>query len=79
MVVLLLSGRPLAVPEHTLSRLSALAACWLPGTEGAGVADVLFGDAPFEGRLSFSWPRDNSQARREAREEDPLYRRGFGL
>ena len=36
-----------------------------PGTEGAGVADVLFGDAPFEGRLSFSWPRDNAQARRE--------------
>ena len=36
------------------------------------------GDAPFEGRLSFSWPRDNAQARREAREDDPLYRRGLG-
>ena len=47
--------------------------------ETALLSDVLFGDAPFEGRLSFGWPRDNAQARREAREEDPLFRRGFGL
>ena len=79
LVCVLLCGRPLVLPPPLLAKLDALVVAWLPGTEGAGVADLLFGDAPFEGRLSFSWPRDNAQARREAREEDPLFRRGFGL
>lgn len=35
---------------------------WLPGTEGDGVADVLYGDYPFRGSLPFSWPRSMKQA-----------------
>jgi hypothetical protein len=37
--------------------MDALVAAWLPGSEGAGIADVLFGDFPFTGKLPFSWPR----------------------
>ena len=76
LVCVFLCGRPLALPPPLLAKLDALVGL-APGTEGAGVADVLFGDAPFEGRLSFSWPRDNA-ARREAREMTRC-RRGFGL
>jgi beta-glucosidase len=53
-VTVFLSGRPVqADPEIDAS--AAFVAAWLPGSEGAGVADVLFGDAPFHGRLSFAW------------------------
>lgn len=80
-VLLLLCGRPIHIPQTTLARVSALVACWLPGTEGGGVADVLFGRVHFSGKLSFSWPRDGTQARHERRqgESDPLFSRGFGL
>jgi beta-glucosidase len=44
-----------------LSLADAWVAAWLPGTEGAGVTDVLFGDVPFTGKLSFSWPRTLAQ------------------
>ena len=47
-------------------------AAWLPGTEGQGVADVLFGDYKPTGKLSFTWPRVNSKA-------DALYAYGYGL
>ena len=53
LVVLLLSGRPLIITDQ-LPLMDALVAAWLPGTEGQGVADVLFGDLPFTGRLSFA-------------------------
>jgi beta-glucosidase len=39
----------------------AWVAAWLPGSEGAGVADVLFGDYPFVGKLPYTWPRSNDQ------------------
>lgn len=74
-VTVLVSGRPLVVgPE--LEASDAFVAAWLPGSEGAGVADVLFGDHDFVGRLSFSWPAvegDDDEARA------PLFSRGFGL
>ena len=57
LVVLLLSGRPLILTDQ-LPLMDALVAAWLPGTEGQGVADVLFGDLPFTGQLPYSWPRD---------------------
>ena len=60
LVVILLSGRPLVITEH-LAASDAFVAAWLPGTEGQGVADVLFGDFPFEGKTPFSWPRSNEQ------------------
>ena len=59
-VVVLLSGRPLVINEH-LELMDAFVAAWLPGTEGQGVADVLLGDKPFKGKLSFNWPRSLDQ------------------
>ena len=66
MVSVFLTGRPLWVnPE--LNASDAFVVAWLPGTEGVGVADVLFanGDGAirhdFKGRLSFSWPKSVDQ------------------
>ena len=78
-VAVLISGRPLVV-NLELEAASAFVAAWLPGSEGAGVADVLFGDHEFQGRLSFSWPRgpEDNFNRGDAVYE-PLYPYGFGL
>ena len=54
-VVVLLSGRPLLIND-VLDRADTFVAAWLPGSEGQGVTDVLFGDHPPTGRLSFTWP-----------------------
>jgi beta-glucosidase len=54
-VVLLVSGRPLVINEE-LALSSAFVAAWLPGSEGSGVAEVLFGEYDFEGRLPLPWP-----------------------
>ena len=59
-VVLLVSGRPQVITDQ-LGQMDALVASWLPGSEGAGVADVLFGNEPFTGRLSVTWPRSEDQ------------------
>ena len=60
LVVLLVSGRPMIIGPQ-LDQSDAFIAAWLPGTEGQGVADVLFGDKPFTGKLSFTWPRSMDQ------------------
>jgi len=60
LVVILLSGRPRVIAEE-LPLADAWVAAWLPGTEGAGIADVLFGDFPFTGKTAYSWPRSNEQ------------------
>jgi beta-glucosidase len=84
LVVVLLSGRPLIVTEQ-LSQMDALVAAWLPGTEGAGVADVLFGDFDFTGHLSYSWPRYMSQLPFDFKTlptegcDSPLFPFGYGL
>jgi len=79
-VVVLLSGRPLIV-DQSLARADAFVAAWLPGTEGQGVADVLFGDYKPTGKLSFSWPRSMSQIpiNMGDRNYDPLFKYDFGL
>ncbi len=59
-VVIIISGRPLVITE-ALPYADAFVAAWLPGTEGQGVADVLFGDQPFSGKTPFSWPRSVEQ------------------
>lgn len=60
LIVIILSGRPLIITgQYPIA--DAWIAAWLPGTEGAGVADVLFGDFPFTGKLPFTWPRSNEQ------------------
>lgn len=60
LVVMVISGRPLVISEWT-DEVDGLIAGWLPGTEGDGVADVLFGDEPFNGRLRYTWPRSMNQ------------------
>jgi beta-glucosidase len=79
-VLVLISGRPLILGD-TLAQADALVAAWLPGTEGAGVADVLFGEHPPTGKLPVSWPRSMSQVPINVgdRVYDPLFRYGFGL
>jgi beta-glucosidase len=59
-VVLIVSGRP-QVLGNRLNEIDALVASWLPGTEGEGVADVLFGRRPFTGRLPVTWPATTAQ------------------
>jgi beta-glucosidase len=71
-VVIVVSGRPLVLGD-VVDQAGAVVAAWLPGTEGQGVADVLFGDNKFTGKLSFTWPRSNKG------KSDPLYPYGFGL
>ncbi|MDT8304949.1 MAG: glycoside hydrolase family 3 N-terminal domain-containing protein [Anaerolineae bacterium] len=60
LIVILLSGRPLIISEQ-LPLADAWIAAWLPGTEGQGVADVLFGAYEFQGTLPYTWPRTMDQ------------------
>ena len=79
-VVLIVSGRPQVITDQ-LGGIDALVASWLPGGEGAGVADVLFGRRPFTGELSMSWPRSAGQVPVNVGDEtyQPLYPYGWGL
>jgi beta-glucosidase len=79
--VVVVSGRPMVIEPALLAQIDALDAAWLPGSEGAGVADNLFGRAPFTGKLSVSWPRSVAQEPINVGDAgyDPLYRYGFGL
>lgn len=79
LVLVLFSGRPLILTEQ-LPLCDALVAAWLPGTEGQGVAEVLFGEYEFSGTLPFAWPESMAQiplARLE--EQKPLFPLGHGL
>lgn len=78
LVVVLVSGRPLIVTD-ALEGWDGLIAAWLPGTEGAGVADVLFGDVPFSGALPYTWPASTDQLPLGSTEEEPLFPFGYGL
>ncbi len=79
-VAVFLSGRPLWVNRH-LNAANAFVAAWLPGSEGGGVADVLFGKSHFRGRLPFSWPADAKGAPLNVGDADyhPLFALGYGL
>ncbi|WP_424952530.1 glycoside hydrolase family 3 protein [Deinococcus sp.] len=77
LVVVLLSGRPLIVTEH-LPGWDAFVAAWLPGTEGQGLADVLYGLQPFTGRLPCDWPATQADLPRRP-EAAPLFEMGTGL
>jgi beta-glucosidase len=80
LVVVLLTGRPVILGE-IVDAADALVAAWLPGTEGAGVADVLAGAAKPTGKLSMSWPKDMSQVPINVGDPSyaPLYPFGHGL
>lgn len=79
-VTVLISGRPLLVSEQ-IGQSAAFVAAWLPGSEGQGVAEVLFGDYNFAGRLGFSWPRAADQIPINIGDAayDPLFEYGYGL
>jgi beta-glucosidase len=80
LVAVIYSGRPLILGS-LLEKADALIAAWLPGTEGEGIADVLFGDYKPTGKLSFAWPRSMEQVGKHAGDAgyDPLFKLGFGL
>lgn len=59
--MLVVSGRPMIIAPATLKNVDALVASWLPGSEGEGVSDVLFGHRPFTGKLPVTWPRSVTQ------------------
>ncbi|XP_028115289.1 uncharacterized protein LOC114313136 isoform X4 [Camellia sinensis] len=79
-VVVIISGRPLVI-EPYISSIDALVAAWLPGTEGQGVTDVLFGDYGFTGKLSRTWFKTVDQLPMNIGDShyDPLFPFGFGL
>ncbi|MBB4657543.1 glycoside hydrolase family 3 protein [Parvularcula dongshanensis] len=82
----LISGRPLYVNPH-INAADAFVAAWLPGSEGAGIADVLLAkpggaaDFDFTGKLSFSWPRRPDQGPLNVGDDgyDPQFAYGYGL
>ncbi|CAM3609654.1 glycoside hydrolase family 3 protein [Nocardioides zeicaulis] len=80
-VVVLLSGRPVVIDPSLLSSIDALQAAWLPGSQGEGVTDVLFGRKPYTGRLPVSWPRSVAQEPINVGDADydPLFPYGWGL
>lgn len=64
-----------------LDQCDAFVAAWLPGTEGEGVTDIIFGDYKPTGKLSFSWRRSMAQIPINVGDADydPLFQYGFGL
>lgn len=79
-VVILFSGRPMIITDQ-ISKVDGFIAAWLPGTEGQGVADVLFGDFKPVGKLPHSWPKSMNQIPINVGDKnyDPLFPYGFGL
>uniref|UniRef100_A0A7N0T716 beta-glucosidase n=1 Tax=Kalanchoe fedtschenkoi TaxID=63787 RepID=A0A7N0T716_KALFE len=79
-VVVVVSGRPVQIEPYVASS-DAIVAAWLPGTEGKGVADVLFGDYGFTGKLSRTWFKTVDQLPMNVGDKhyDPLWPFGFGL
>lgn len=79
-VVIVISGRPVVI-EPYVSIMDALMAAWLPGSEGQGVADVLFGDYGFTGKLPRTWFKSVKQLPMNIGDKhyDPLFPFGFGL
>lgn len=76
-VAVFLSGRPMWM-NREMNAADAFVASWLPGGEGAGVADVLYGRRPASGRLSFSWPA-GCTGQPVNGPEGALFQRGYGL
>ncbi|MDH2416904.1 glycoside hydrolase family 3 protein [Nocardioides sp. CER19] len=79
--VLVVSGRPIILPPEVVAEADAIVASWLPGSEGAGVADDLFGTRAFTGKLPVTWPRTLDQEPINVGDAnyDPLYPFGWGL
>jgi beta-glucosidase len=80
-LVIVISGRPLLIEPQVLEKIDALVAAWLPGSEGMGIADCLFGDYDFVGTLPVTWLRSMDQLPINAGDAcyDPLFPLGYGL
>jgi len=79
-IIILVSGRPMLI-EDEIKDCDAFIAVWLPGTEGSGIADVIFGEYPPTGKLSMSWPRSMDQLPINIGDKiyNPLFPFGYGL
>jgi len=83
-IVVLISGRPL-VTTRQIHVSDAFIAAWLPGSEGDGIAEVLFGDYNFMGKLPHSWPKSVEDFNEKYgvnfwdTSKKPLYNFGYGL
>ncbi|KAM1251865.1 hypothetical protein ACFX13_040772 [Malus domestica] len=79
-IVILITGRPIVI-EPYISSIDALVAAWLPGSEGQGITDVLFGDHGFSGKLARTWFRTVDQLPMNVGDShyDPLFPLGHGL
>ncbi|KAM1175808.1 hypothetical protein ACFX19_028761 [Malus domestica] len=79
-IVILITGKPIVI-EPYISSIDALVAAWLPGSEGQGITDVLFGDHGFSGKLPRTWFRTVDQLPMNVGDSnhDPLFPFGFGL
>ncbi len=83
-ITILISGRPLVVTNQ-IKKSNAFVAAWLPGSEGTGIAEVLFGDYNFKGKLPHSWPKFVKDFKGKYGPNfwdssiEPLYPFGFGL
>lgn len=83
LIVIIISGRPLIITDQ-IEGWDTVIAAWLPGPEGAGIADVLFGTKPFTGTLPLPWPLSIEQLPLNSDDigvdgTTPLYPRGYGL
>ncbi|XP_057428898.1 uncharacterized protein LOC130722240 isoform X2 [Lotus japonicus] len=80
-LVILISGRPLVLEPWLLEKTDALVAAWLPGTEGEGITDVIFGSHDFQGQLPVTWFRTVEQVDQPngVNSCEPLFPLGFGL
>lgn len=83
-IVVLISGRPLVVKQQ-IKQSNAFVAAWLPGSEGHGIAEVLFGDFNFTGKLPHSWPSSIQDYDQKYgpnfwdKKTKPLFPYGYGL
>ncbi|CAH9063014.1 unnamed protein product [Cuscuta europaea] len=79
-VVVVISGRPVVIAPY-VEKIDALVAAWLPGTEGQGVTDALFGDYGFTGKLARTWFKTVDQLPMNVGDKhyDPLFPFGYGL
>ncbi|XP_061348792.1 uncharacterized protein LOC133294154 [Gastrolobium bilobum] len=79
-IVVLITGRPVVIQQY-LPKIDALVAAWLPGTEGQGVVDLLYGDFEFTGKLARTWFKTVDQLPMNVGDKhyDPLFPFGFGL
>ena len=81
-ITIMISGRPRIITED-INDWDAFVMAWLPGSEGEGVTDVLYGDSDFTGTLQFSWPKSIKYIEKNAQglsnEDEILYPYGYGL